>query len=153
MQAEFLIKHFPGFENAYLLETAAEIGHRISRTFIGKTRLSADDFEDGKRFRDVVGLVTEVDRRTKPYGLLRKAGNIPLSILICDETPNVIVGSAKNPCVERPGRVRGQAGCLVVGRGAGVAAAEAVKQSVPVNAVDVGLVQAELRRQDTLLEI
>ncbi len=152
MQAEFLIKHFPGFEDAYLVETASEIGHRISRTFIGKSRLSADDFEDGKRFPDVVGLVTEVDRRTKPFGLLREAGNIPLGILIGHETPNVIVGSAKNPCVERPGMVRGQSGCLVVGHAAGVAAAEAVKQAVPVNAVDVGSVQAELRRQDVLLE-
>ncbi|HDZ21533.1 hypothetical protein LCGC14_0124140 [marine sediment metagenome] len=153
MQAEFLIKHFPGFENAYLLETASEIGHRISRTFVGKSRLSADDFEDGKRFPDVVGLVTEVDRRTKPFGLLRKAGNIPLSILLGDKPPNVIVGSAKNPCTQRPGMIRGQAGCLVIGRAAGIAAAEATKQAVPVNAVDIGPVQAELRRQDVVLEI
>ena len=153
MQAEFLIKHFPGFENAYLVETASEIGHRISRTLIGKSRLSADDFEDGKRFPDVVGLVTEVDRRTKPFGLLRKAGNIPLNILLGDKPPNAIVGSAKNPCTERPGMIRGQAGCLVVGRAAGIAAAEAAKQAVPVNAVDIGAVQAELRRQGVLLEI
>ncbi|MHC4985105.1 MAG: FAD-dependent oxidoreductase [Planctomycetota bacterium] len=153
MQAEFLIKHFPGFENAYLVETAAEIGHRISRTFIGRFRLSADEFEDGKRFPDTVGLVTEVDRRTKPFGLLRQAGHIPLGIAIGDETPNVIVGSAKNPCVERPGMIRGQSGCLVLGRAAGIAAAEAVKQNVPVNAVDVAAVQAELRRQDTVLEM
>ena len=100
-----------------------------------------------------MGLVTEVDRRTKPFGLLRHAGNIPLSILVCDETPNVILGSAKNPCVERPGMTRGQAGCLVVGRGAGVAAAVAAKQGVRVNAVDVRLVQDELRRQGTLLAV
>ncbi len=152
-QAEFLINHFPGFENAYLLETAAEIGHRISRTFVGKSVLRADDFEDGKRLPDVVGLVGEVDRRTKPYGLLKKAGNIPLSMLIGDTPPNAIVGSAKNPSTEVPGMIRGQAGCLVVGRAAGVATAEATKQGVPVNTVDVGAVQAELRRQNTLLEI
>ena len=151
-QAEFLFDHFPGFENAYLLETAAEIGHRISRTFVGKSTLSADDFKDGKKFTDVVGLVTEVDRRTKPYGLLEKAGHIPLSILIGDKPLNTIVGSAKNPSTEVPGMVRGQAGCLVVGRAAGVAAAEAAKRGVPVNAVDVGKVQDELRRQNTLLE-
>ena len=152
-QAEFLIEHFPGFEDAYLLETATEIGHRISRTFVGKSTLSADDFKDGKAFPDVVGLVTEVDRKAVPYGLLKKAGNIPLSILIGNQPPNAIVGSAKNPSTEVPGMVRGQAGCLVVGRGAGVAAAEAAKQGAPVNAVDVRKVQDELRRQNTLLEI
>ena len=152
-QAEFLIDHFPGFENAYLLETATEIGHRISRTFIGKSTLSADDFNDGKKFPDVVGLVTEVDRRAKPYGRLEKAGHIPLSILIGDKPRNVIVGSAKNPSTEVPGQLRLQVSCLVIGRAAGIAAAEAVKQCVPVNAVDVGKVQDELRRQNTLLEI
>jgi hypothetical protein len=152
-QAQFLIDHFPGFENAYLLETATEIGHRISRTFVAKSTLSADDFADGKELPDVVGLVAEVDRRAKPYGLLEKAGNIPLGMLIGDKPPNAIVGSAKNPSTEIPGMVRGQAGCLVVGRAAGVAAAEAVKQNVPVNAVDVGRVQDELRRQNTLLRM
>jgi hypothetical protein len=152
-QAEFLIKYFPGFENAYLLETATEIGHRISRTFVGKSTLSADDFKDGKTFPDVVGLVTEVDRRVKPYGLLKKAGSIPLSILIGDKPLNASVGSAKNPSTEIPGMVRGQAGCLVIGRAAGVAAAEAAKQGVPVNVVDVGKVQDELRRQNTQLGI
>ena len=98
-------------------------------------------------------MVTEVDRRTKPFGLLKKAGNIPLGILSGDKPPNAIIGSAKNPSVEHLGMIRGQASCLVVGRGAGVAAAAAVKQGVAVNAVDVAGVQDELRKQDTLLEI
>jgi hypothetical protein len=153
MQAEFLIEHFPGFENAYLLETAAEIGRRISRTFAGKSVLGADDFKDGKHFPDVVGLLSEVDRRTKPYRLMEKAGEIPLSILIGDSPLNAIVGSAKNPSTEIPGMVRGQAGCLVVGRAAGVAAAEAVKQNVPVNTVNIGSMQDELRQQHTLLKV
>ena len=152
-QAEFLIEHFPGFENSYLLETAAEIGHRISRTFIGKSTLNSDDFEDGKKFPDVVGLVAEVDRRTKPYGLLKKAGHVPLSILIGDQPLNAIVGSAKNPSTERPGLIRGQAGCLVLGRGAGIAAAEAARQGVPVNVVDIANVQGELRKQNVQLEL
>ena len=152
-QAEFLIKHFPGFENAYLVDTATEIGHRISRTLVGKSTLGSDDFKDGKRFPDVVGLMTEVDRRTKPRGLLKRAGQLPLSILIGDSPPNAIVGSAKNPSTEKPGQMRGQLGCLVLGRGAGVAAAVAARQGIPVNAVDVANVQVELRKQNVLLEI
>lgn len=152
-QAEFLIKYFPGFENSYLLETATEIGHRISRTFIGNSRLSHADFADGTKFPDVLGLVTEVDRRTKPFGLLKKAGNVPLSILVSDDLPNVIVGSAKNPCTEKPGMIRGQAGCLVLGQGAGVAAAEAAKQNSPVASIDMAATHGELKKQNVLLEI
>ena len=151
MQAEFLIKYFPGFESSYLVETATEIGHRISRTFIGKKRLMKDDFEDGKKFDDVIGLVGEVDRRTKPFGLLEKPGNLPLSMIVGDKPANAIVGSAKNPCTEKPGMTRGQAGCLVLGRGAGVAAAEAVKQGVGVNSVNIEGVQKELKRQGVIL--
>ena len=95
----------------------------------------------------------EIDRRSKSFGLLEKAGNLPLRILIGDKPLNTVVGSAKNPSTEIPGMIRGQAGCLVVGRAAGVAAAEAVKQGVPVNSVDARKVQNELRRQNTLLEI
>ncbi len=76
-QAKFLIDRLPGSEDAYLLATATEIGLRISRTFTGRSVLGADAFKDGKRLPDVVGLVGEVDRRRKPYGLLQKAGNIP----------------------------------------------------------------------------
>ena len=151
-QAEFLIEYFPGFENSYLLETACEIGHRISRTFVGKIRMSHDDFLDGKRFDDVIGLVGEVDRRVT-RGLMVNPGNLPLSIIIGDKPLNVIVGSAKNPSTEKPGMIRGQAGCLVLGRGAGVAAAEAAKQNTPVNAVEIKGVQDELRRQDVILDM
>ena len=151
MQAEFLIKYFPGFESSYLVDTAMEIGHRISRTFIGRTRLSANEFEDGRTLGDVIGLVGEVDRRTKPYGLMKNPGNLPLSMLVNDCPANAIVGSAKNPCTEKPGMTRGQAGCLVLGRGAGVAAAEAVKQNTHASVVDIKGVQEELRRQGTVL--
>jgi hypothetical protein len=153
VQSEFLIKHFPGFKNSYLLETAAEIGHRVSRTFVGRTQWRSDDFLDGKKTDDVIGLVGEVDRRTKPTGLMRKPGYLPLSIIVGARPANAIVGSAKNPSTERPGMLRGQAGCLVLGRGAGVAAAEAAKQNVPVNAVDISAVQTELRRQKVVLDM
>jgi hypothetical protein len=115
--------------------------------------LGYDDFADGVLFPDVVGLVSEVDRRMKPFGRFRKPGNIPLGILVSEDLPNVIVGSAKNPSTEKPGMMRGQVGCFVLGQGAGVAATEAVKHNTPVHAVDITRVQAELRRQRVILDV
>ena len=63
-----------------------------------------------------------------------------------------LVGSAKNPYIERFGTIRGQAGCLVVGRGAGITAV-AVKDNFDVSKVDVKNVQVEIRRQNTKLQI
>ena len=152
-QLEFLKKYFPGFENAYLLESATEIGHRISRKATCKRLFGKDEFQNGDYMKDNIGLVTEVDRRTKPFGLMRKPGQLPLSMIISDDAPNVIVGSAKNPYCEGRGMIRGQAGCLVMGRGAGVAAAVAALEGVDVADVDVKNVQEALRKQDVKLEM
>lgn len=82
-----------------------------------------------------------------------KAGQLPLSMLISDDAPNVVVGSAKNPYCEGWGMIRGQPGCLVMGRGAGVAAAVAALNDVDVACVDVKKVQDALRKQDVKLEM
>jgi len=71
-----------------------------------------------------------------------------LGMSVGDKPINTIVGSVKNPSTEHTGMVSGRAGCLVVGRGAGVAAAETAKQHVPINAVDLGTVQDEMRKQN-----
>lgn len=146
-QAEFLIKYFPGFENAYVKESAAEIGHRRSRKAICNKLFTEHEFKDGIPADDCIGIVTEVDKRTPPYKLLEKPGQLPLSMMISNDTPNVIVGSAKNPYTEIIGMVRGQAGCLVLGRGAGIAAAIAAKYNTPVCRVDIKKVQDELKNQ------
>ena len=84
---------------------------------------------------------------------MEKPGYMPMGMLVAEKPANGIVGSAKNPCTETPGMIRGQAGCLVLGRGAGIAAAVAARSHVPVNAVDINHVQAELRRQHAVLEV
>ena len=109
------------------------------------------EFLDGVPQDNCIGLVGEVDRRTKPFGLTRKAGQLPLSMLISRAAPNVIVGSAKNPFTEQWGMIRGQAGCLVMGSGAGAAAAVSVRTGTDVIDVDVKTVQEELRNQGVRL--
>ena len=101
---------------------------------------------------DNIGLATEVDRRSRPFGLMTRAGQLPLSMLISNEAPNVVVGSAKNPYTAKWGMIRGQAGCLVMGRGAGVAAAVAARDAADVVTVNIANVQDELRKQNTRLE-
>jgi hypothetical protein len=150
-QATFLQKYFPGFENAYLLDSASEIGHRISRRAVCEKMYTRSEFLDGVPQADCIGLVGEVDRRTKPFGLMHKAGQLPMSMLISRSVPNVIVGSAKNPFTEQWGMIRGQAGCLVMGRGAGAAAAVSVRTGTDVIDVDVKAVQEELRKQGVRL--
>ncbi len=146
-QVEFLKKYFPGFENAYLRESATKIGHRWPRRATCNKLYTAEDFLSGVKMDDCIGYVTEVDRREKPFGLMKQTGELPLSMIVSDATPNVIVGSAKAPYTEKFGMIRGQAGCLVMGRGAGVASAVAAKNNTSVCDVDIKAVQEELRKQ------
>ncbi len=146
-QVEFLKSYFPGFENAYLRDSAIQIGHRFPRRAICNKMFMLDSFLNGEEVDDCIGYVGEVDRRTTPYGLMKKSGKLPLSMIISDDLPNVIVGSAKNPYTEKYGMIRGQAGCLVMGRGAGVTAAVACKNNSTVNLVEIEKIQEELLKQ------
>lgn len=146
-QVEFLTKYFPGFENAYLLESACEIGHRTSRRATCERLYTEDEFSDGVKMQDCIGVISERDKRTKPIKRLKKLGQLPLSMVISRKTPNVVVGSAKNPYTEVWGMIRGQAGCLVMGQGAGVSAAIAAITGKDVVNVNIRKVQEELIKQ------
>ena len=150
-QSKLLIDYFPGFEHSYLLESAAEIGHRVSRKPKCKLYMDENDFYDGKYFNDTLGMCSEVDRREKPYGKLRKGGHVPLSMLVHDHVLDVIVGSGKNTSATKWGMIRGQVGCLVMGQGAGVVAAVAATTNVCMSKVNISTVQKILKKQNVML--
>jgi hypothetical protein len=52
--AAFMKQYVPGFENAYVSSTGAQIGVRESRHVVGEYLLTQDDVVEGRRFPDVV---------------------------------------------------------------------------------------------------
>jgi hypothetical protein len=145
--ADFLVKHLPGFEHAYMVDTAAEMGTRGTRRLRGRHMLTMEEYRTGARFPDVVGRTTEVDRKSEPPGRLRQAGEIPFRCLVADTPSNVVCGSGKSASTEPRGVLRGQLGCMVIGQAAGTAAALAAQAGVPVNAVEIPSLQAALVAQ------
>jgi len=145
--ADFLVRHFPGFEQAYLVDTATEMGTRGTRRLRGRHMLTMEEYHAGARFPDVVGRTTEVTRKSASPTRLRQAGEIPFRCLVADHPENVICGSGKSASTEPRGVLRGQLGCMVIGQAAGVAAALAAQSGVPVNAVNITALQAALIAQ------
>ena len=149
--ADFLIEYFPGFENSYLVDTAAEMGVRVSRWLKGRHTLTEREHAGGMAFEDSVGMITFIDHSVKPLRRYQAGGHIPFGCLVADRPSNVIVGSGKSASTNPEGLLRGQVGCLVIGQAAGTAAALACQTNVPVNKTDISKLRAALESQGVIL--
>lgn len=136
---DFYKKNVPGFEVATILQTAHQIGCRVSRRIVGEHVLTMEDLKAGK-FDDTIGKVCPL-----------KEGNlhdVPYRSLIPKKINNLLyAGRCISTTVDVIQRVRGISGCTVFGQGAGVAAALSVKEGVEPRKLDIGKLQAALRRQ------
>lgn len=136
----------PGYEQAYLMETAPQLGVRITRMLHGVKSVTHADFKAGTRFADVVavGGVSSCDHPEWqiPYGAL-----VPQS-----PVENVL---AAGRCISAELRmadtVRLIPICWVTGHAAGAAAAVAAKDGCPVRGVEVAKVQQILKQQEAYL--
>jgi len=151
--AEFLQNHVPGFEQAYLVDTADEIGIRISRGIKGECTLTSEHVSSSSpvRFDDVIG-VTPCRRRSVQDSFFWNAScDIPYRCMLPLEVENLLVASGKGVSTSPMGIIRGMSCCMVLGQGAGVAAATAVNNRTTVRNVNIKQVQQRLIAQDVYL--
>jgi hypothetical protein len=160
--AGFFRKYVPGFEEAYLLQVADVVGVRETRRIVGDYVLTGEDVLDGHTFADSVGYcgatvdIHNVDggqektrmeaiRGGKPY-------QIPFRILLPAELDGLLVAGR---CVSADrvacGSIRQQAGCIVTGQAAGVAAGLAAKSGVAPRKIGIADLQAALRAQGAII--
>ena len=150
------IRSTPGHEDVFLLDTASQLGVRMSRILDGDYRLTIKDSMTFKKFDDVVGISGAwcnmlYEGRSVPVSE-RPLWQIPYRSLLPKKTKNLIV-SGRCFCFERElvedTRIIGT--CLVTGHAAGAAAATAVQHNVSAKAVDVAKVQELLKSQNANL--
>jgi ribulose 1,5-bisphosphate synthetase/thiazole synthase len=140
------IRETPGYERVSLLETAPQLGVRITRLLQGLGAVTYADIQAGTRYPDVVavGGAWSGDRGEWqiPYGAL-----VPKT-----RVENVL---ASGRCISADLRaadaIRVIPICWITGHAAGVAAAVAIQDNCPVRAVDVAKVQKILKEQDAYL--
>ena len=137
--------HAPGFENAYALQGAPQIGVRHARRLKGVDSVLRARWADGTARADEIGLSPSVSLKfpsiSIPYGAL-----VPHSLdglLACGR--HVSCDPASH------GFMREIPQCWVTGQAAGVAAALAVQQRVPPRDVNVPALQRALLAQGVLL--
>lgn len=139
------IRATPGYEKAYLVETAPQLGVRLTRLLEATKKLTWQQATTGQKFDDVVA-VGGVD-----HGL-PDAWQIPYGCLVPAKVDGVL---AAGRCVagdfKIADRLRLIAVCLVTGHAAGVAAALSVKDKCPPRNVEIAKLQKELRDQGAYL--
>ena len=134
----------PGAENAYLVETAPQMGVRLTRLLAGAKRLTFAEIKAGAKQKDVIGY-------SGGFGADPEF-QIPYGCLVPEKIENLL---AAGRCISADFRVAGTARlipvCWVTGQAAGVAAALSLRDRCRVRDVNVGSLQKSLRQQGVYL--
>jgi len=142
------IRKTPGYEKVYLVETAPQLGVRMSRMLAGTKRLTFDDVMAGKKHPDSIGVGGDWRRQEQRIG----GWQIPYGVLVPQKIDNVL---AAGRCVSGEPKLadylRIIPTCFVTGHAAGCAAALAVQDNCPPRHVDVPKLQKLLRAQEAYL--
>ncbi len=138
--ASYLIRHLPGFENAFISREAAMLGARESWRIRGKYYLVEDDYHNQSRFPDAVCRTAWfIDAHgEKVSEKLPKGGfyEIPYRSLVTDGIKNLLVaGRCISASFILQASMRIQPTCMSIGEAAGIAAAWGLSEGVPANEI------------------
>lgn len=142
---EFYRANAPGFEHAYMMLSAPQIGVRHSRRLKGIGAVLRSRWPEGKALPDEIGVTPAVSPKwpniSIPYGALvpeRLDGLLaPGRHVSCDKNSHTFMREIPQ--------------CWITGQAAGVGAAVAVAQGVEPRGVDIAQVQELLRAQGVYL--
>jgi hypothetical protein len=137
--------HAPGFEGAYLMLSAPQIGVRHARRLVGVERVTREDWPSGAARPDEIGVSPSLSPKypvvSVPYGAL-----IPASL-----DGLLVAGRAVSCDATSHSFLREVPQCWMTGQAAGVAAGLAVGGGIRVRDVPVERLQDALARQGVLV--
>ncbi|MBS3762170.1 MAG: FAD-dependent oxidoreductase [Planctomycetes bacterium] len=154
----------PGFEDAYLIDTAVQMGVRETRRIVGSYILTEDDIREQKIFEDSIGLgsaYVDIHNVDGP-GMDKRSGfslpeggyySIPYRTLVPQEVDNLLVAGRCHSCThEAAGSTRWITQCMVMGQAAGTAAALSAREEVSPRELDVSELQRKLQNDGAILD-
>lgn len=142
---DFYRQHGPGFENAFMMLGAPQIGVRHSRRMAGLNKVVREQWAKGTVWDDEIGVSTSMSPKlpniSVPYGAL-----VPPAL-------DGVLGAGRHIACDASSHsfLREVPQCWMTGQAAGVAAALAAGQGIEPRAVDPKAIQVELLRQGAYL--
>ena len=142
---EFFKERIPGFEKAFLFDTAPQLGTRASRRLKGEHELTREEMLSGESVEDVIATVASgVDGRP----LI----DIPYRCLLPDKVDNLLVaGRCISTDFVTQTIIRIIPSCMATGQAAGTAAAVAIKEKQSPRGIDRSHLQETLSRDGLFL--
>lgn len=152
---EFLRESAPGFEKAYILEIAPQVGVRETRRVLGDYQLTGDDVLQCASFDDTIGVngwmieehvAGDVSFRFQDIPNCRGFNHLPYRMLLPQGMHNLMVAgrcASMTHLGQSAARVSGA--CFVMGQAAGTAAALALRAGVSPREVNVTALQEQLQ--------
>jgi ribulose 1,5-bisphosphate synthetase/thiazole synthase len=138
-------RRIPGYERLYLVETAPQLGVRITRVLHGLKTVTLDDLKAGTRFEDVIGVGGSESGNHGEW-------QIPYGALVPRNVENILAaGRCISAEIRMADLVRLIPNCFVTGHAAGVAAAVAARDGCRLREVEVAKVQKILLQQEAYL--
>ena len=135
----------PGYDKLYLVETAPQLGVRITRILKGLNQIRLSDLKAKTQFADSIGVGGS-------SGGTHHEWQIPYGALVPVKVDNVLAsGRCVNTDMGMADLVRLIPNCFVTGHAAGVAAAVSVLDGCRPRDVEVAKVQKILKQQEAYL--
>jgi hypothetical protein len=142
---DFFRREAPGFEAAWIMLAAPQIGVRMTRRLTGLHPMSADEWRAGVRHPDEIGVSPSPSQAFPTI-------SVPYRALVPERLDGVVVGGrhvASDAATQAFMREIPQ--CWMTGQAAGTAAAIAARTGVAPRALDVEEIRRELRDQGAFL--
>lgn len=163
--SNFMREFIPGFENAFVTETAPQVGVRETRHIYGDYILTAQDIFAQRKFEDVVahasypidvhspdgkGMEIKDPRKDNPNSFY----DIPLRSLLPLGIENLLItGRCISAEHEASASARISATCMALGEACGVVVSDVVKHGQEsLREVNIKRVQVQLKKQGAFLE-
>ncbi|RYF43227.1 MAG: FAD-dependent oxidoreductase [Comamonadaceae bacterium] len=148
------LKEVPGFENAYIVDIAPQVGIRETRRVLGLYLLTESDVLECASFDDTIGvngwplelhLKGDVEFRWPKIPESRGFNQLPYRMIVPQALENVwVAGRCASMSHEAQSAARVTGACFVMGQAAGTAAALALTAGTNAASVDVSALQARL---------
>ncbi|WP_319018235.1 FAD-dependent oxidoreductase [Altererythrobacter sp. CC-YST694] len=138
---QFFRRHAPGFENAYSLQSASQLGVRHTRRLAGIGRIERQNWGNGTPVADEVGISPSISPKFPVV-------SVPYGSLVPRQLDGMLAAGRHISCdANSHGFMREIPQCWLTGHAAGVGAAVAANRGVQPREVDVAEVRKILREQ------
>ncbi|HJS87451.1 MAG TPA: FAD-dependent oxidoreductase, partial [Acetobacteraceae bacterium] len=139
--------HAPGFEQAFLMLSAPQLGVRHSRRLPGVARVTRERWSEATPHEDEIGVSPSLSPKLPPV-------SVPYGCLVPRTVDGLLVaGQHISSDAASHSFLREIPQCWLTGQAAGVAAGLSVRHGVTPRAVPIDKVQAELLRQGAFLRV